>query len=154
MIAFLLGNKSESAYKSEAKLLSHISHVNRQTSPQLVDHDLPENRELDFISESRRQTLVVVAQLKVWLAGLSWKWSVRFGYSSERAADVTLDERTNKMRALQQRIVPLPSRSSRWYRLLLLLLAWMDRDMLVFWSYQKGVELMSCMLLRDGMFGF
>ena len=122
MIAFLLGNKSESAYKSEAKLLSHISHVNRQTSPQLVDHDLPENRELDFISESRRQTLVVVAQLNVWLAGLSWKWSVRFGYSSERAADVTLDERTNKMRALQQRIVPLPSRSSRWLRLLLLLL--------------------------------
>jgi hypothetical protein len=37
---------------------------------------------------------------------------------------------------------------------LLLLLAWMDRDMLVFWSYQKGVALMCCMLLRDGMFGF
>jgi hypothetical protein len=79
LIAFLLGNKSESAYKSEAKLPSHISHVNRQTSPQLVDHDLSENRELDFISESRRQTLVVVAQLKVWLAGLSWKWTGVYG---------------------------------------------------------------------------
>lgn len=84
----------KSAYKSEAKLSSHISHVcDRQTSPQLVDHDLHEDRKLDFVSESGRQTLVVVAQLKGWLAGLSWKWKWRvgFGYSSERAADVTLD---------------------------------------------------------------
>jgi hypothetical protein len=108
-----------------------------------------------FLKAEGRRWLWLLSSRFGWLC-LSWKWkcSVRFGYSSERAADVTLDERTNKMRALQQRIVPLPSRSSRWNRLLLLLLAWMDRDMLVFWSYQKGVALMCCMLLRDGMFGF